>query len=40
VGATALLYDNKNYAVVWNAGAGVGLEKNMVGVRTAVGLQW
>ncbi len=40
VGATALLYDNKNYAVVINAGAGIGMERNVVGVRSAIGLQW
>jgi hypothetical protein len=40
VGATGLLYDTKNYAVVVNAGAGLGVERNLVGVRTAVGLQW
>jgi trimeric autotransporter adhesin len=40
LGATALLYDNKNYAVVVNAGAGIGMERNVVGVRTAIGLQW
>jgi hypothetical protein len=40
VGATALLYDTKNYAVVVNAGAGIGLERNLVGVRSAVALQW
>jgi hypothetical protein len=34
------LYDTKNYAVVVNAGAGLGVERNLIGVRTAVGLQW
>jgi hypothetical protein len=40
LGATALLYDSKSYAVVLNAGAGIGLETNVAGVRGAVGIQW
>lgn len=40
VGATALLYDGKSYAVVGNAGGGIGLERNVAGGRGAVSLQW
>jgi len=40
VGATGLSYETKNFAVVLNARAGVGVERSLVGVRTAVGLQW
>jgi hypothetical protein len=31
VGGTALLYDSKDYSVVLNTGAGVGVEKSVVG---------
>jgi hypothetical protein len=40
VGGTALLYDSKDYSVVLNAGAGVGLERSLVGARSAVSFQW
>ena len=40
VGGTALLYDSKDYSVVLNAGAGVGVEKSVVGARGAVSFQW
>lgn len=40
IGATALLYDSKNYAIVGNVGGGVGLERSVAGGRGAVSLQW
>lgn len=40
LGATALVYDSKSYAVVVNAGAGIGLERNVAGGRGAVSVQW
>ncbi|MFN5109776.1 MAG: YadA-like family protein, partial [Bradyrhizobium sp.] len=40
IGATALLYDSKNYAIVANAGGGIGLERNVAGGRGAVSIQW
>jgi trimeric autotransporter adhesin len=40
IGATALLYDTRSYAIVVNAGAGLGLDTNVVGTRGAVSLQW
>ena len=40
LGATALLYDTKNYAIVANVGGGVGLERSVAGGRGAVSLQW
>lgn len=40
VGATALLYDGKSYAIVANAGGGIGLERNVAGGRGAVSIQW
>jgi len=40
LGATALLYDSRDYAVMFNAGAGMGLQTNVAGVRAAVALQW
>jgi len=40
VGATALLFDGKNYAIVANAGGGIGLERNVGGGRGAVSIQW
>jgi trimeric autotransporter adhesin len=40
VGATALLYDSKSFAVVANAGGGIGLERNLAGGRGAVSVQW
>jgi hypothetical protein len=40
VGATALLYDSKQYAIVANAGGGIGLERNVAGGRGSVSIQW
>ncbi len=40
LGATALLYDGKSYAIVGNVGGGVGLERNVAGGRGAVSIQW
>lgn len=40
LGATALLYDGKSYAVIANAGGGIGLERNVAGGRGAVSIQW
>lgn len=40
VGATALLYDGKSYAIVGNAGGGIGLERSVGGGRGAVSIQW
>jgi len=40
VGATARLYDGKSYAVVANAGGGIGLERNVGGGRGSVSIQW
>ena len=40
VGATALVYDSKSYAVVANAGVGFGVDTNVVGTRGVVSLQW
>lgn len=40
VGGTALLYEGKSYAIVANAGAGIGLERNVAGGRGAVSVQW
>ena len=40
LGATALVYDGKSYAVVMNAGGAFGLERNSAGGRGAVSLQW
>ena len=40
VGATALLYDGKNYAIIANAGGGIGLERSVAGGRGAVSIQW
>ncbi|WP_426613540.1 hypothetical protein [Bradyrhizobium sp. McL0616] len=40
VGATALLYDGKSYAIIANAGGGIGLERNVAGGRGAVSIQW
>ena len=38
--AIALPYGTKSSAIVANAGAGIGLDTNVVGVRGAVGFQW
>jgi autotransporter adhesin len=40
VGATALLYDTRAYAVTFNAGVGLSTDTNVVGTRGAVSLQW
>jgi trimeric autotransporter adhesin len=40
VGATALLYDGKSFAVVGNVGGAVGLERSAGGGRGAVSFQW
>ncbi|OKO79856.1 YadA-like family protein, partial [Bradyrhizobium sp. NAS96.2] len=40
IGATALLYDSKNYAIIANAGGGIGLERSVAGGRGAVSIQW
>ncbi len=40
IGATARLDDSRNYAIVANVGAGVGLERSVAGGRGAVSLQW
>ncbi len=40
IGATGLLYDARNYAVVVNAGVGFGTNTNVVGTRGVVSLQW
>ncbi|WP_247400981.1 YadA-like family protein [Bradyrhizobium sp. 76] len=40
VGATALLYDGKSYAIIANAGGGIGLERSVAGGRGAVSIQW
>ena len=40
IGATALLYDGKNYAIFANAGGGIGLERSVAGGRGAVSIQW
>jgi uncharacterized protein (DUF2062 family) len=40
IGATTLLYDSKQYAIVANVGGGVGLERSVAGGRGAVSLQW
>jgi len=37
VGGTALLYDSKDYSVLLNAGASVGVEKSVVGADGAGG---
>jgi autotransporter adhesin len=40
IGATALLYDGKSFAVVGNVGGAVGLERSAGGGRGAVSFQW
>ncbi|MGJ4950900.1 YadA family autotransporter adhesin [Bradyrhizobium sp. HKCCYLS20291] len=40
IGGTALIYETKGYAIVGNAGAGIGLERNVAGGRGAVSVQW
>ncbi len=40
IGATALIYEGKSYAVVGNIGAGIGVERSIGGGRGAVSIQW
>jgi hypothetical protein len=40
IGATALLYDGKGFAIVGNVGGAVGLERSAGGGRGAVSFQW
>jgi autotransporter adhesin len=40
LGATALLYEGKSYALVGNVGGAFGLERSLAGGRGAVSLQW
>jgi hypothetical protein len=40
IGATALLYDGKKFAIVGNVGGAVGLERSAGGGRGAVSVQW
>jgi hypothetical protein len=40
IGATALLYDGKGFAIVGNVGGAVGIERSAGGGRGAVSVQW
>lgn len=40
LGATALLHERQNYALILNAGAGWGMNTNSLGTRAAVSMQW
>ena len=40
IGATALLYDGKQFAIVGNVGGAFGLERGVGGGRGAVSVQW